>query len=216
MRYHNKLFSPHILLYFVNWIQFGNLDAFCNNISILKNLQSRVPFYFSMFLQSGVYHELHKLKLFKDHQKRRSVTAEIRRRTEVPEILDMNSSIQTIFILFAGMSLLAKVVLAAELGYLAMCKRLNKVKTFNSSRVKSKLETTIHCKFWWTKTKMKLRLKSVRRAWIVVQMNKRWLELVNVVYVALMYLDPFTRFYCPEWVIGLAYTDLWLYLFWIL
>jgi len=158
--------------------------------------KSRVPFYFSMFLQSGVFNELHKLKLFKYHQKRRSITKEIRERTQKPEILDMNSSIQTIFIVFAGMSLLAKVVLAAELGYLALCKRLNKVKTFNSSKIKSKLAGTIHCKVWWTKTKMKLRLKSVRRACTVVRSNKRWLEFVNIVYGGrLTYLDSFTRFF---------------------
>jgi len=102
------------------------------------NLQkSRIPFYFNMFLQSGIYHEMHNLKLLKDHLKRRHITAEITNRTQKPEVLDMTSSIQTIFILFAAMSLLAKLVFAAEVGYPVMCKWLNKVKRFVLNEAKT-------------------------------------------------------------------------------
>jgi len=101
------------------------------------NLQkSRIPFYFGMFLQSGIYHEMHKLHLLKDHHKRRYVTAEIIKRTQKPEVLDMTYSIQTILILFVGMSFLAKLVLIAEISYLVMCERLNKVKCFVLHEVK--------------------------------------------------------------------------------
>jgi len=105
------------------------------------NLQkSRIPFYFSMFLQSGIYYKRHKLKLLKDHHKRRNVTAEIINRTQRPEVLDLTSSIQTIFILFAVMSLLAKLAFAAELGYLAICKWLDKVKNvvFNEAKIQKR------------------------------------------------------------------------------
>jgi len=48
-----------------------------------RHLQnSRLPFYFSLILQSGVYHEIHKLKQLRDHLKRRYVTTEIINRTE--------------------------------------------------------------------------------------------------------------------------------------
>jgi len=79
------------------------------------NLQkSKLPFYFRMFLQSGIYHELHKLKLFGDHHKRRSMTSEIIERTRT-EVLGMTSSVQTVFILFAAMALLAKLAFVVEL-----------------------------------------------------------------------------------------------------
>jgi len=82
------------------------------------NLQkSKLPFYFSMFLQSGIFHELHKLKLLGDHLKRRSMTSEIIKRTHKPEVLDMTSSVQTVFILYAAMILLAKLAFIAEFGY---------------------------------------------------------------------------------------------------
>jgi len=114
-------------------------DQFTSKKSVwgFYNLQkSRIPFYFSMFLQSGIYHELHKLKLLKDHQKRRYVTEEIINRTQKPQVLDMTSSIQTIFILFAAMSLLAKLAFAAELGYPVMCKLPSKVKHFMLNEAK--------------------------------------------------------------------------------
>jgi len=77
--------------------------------------KSKLPFYFSMFLQSGIYHELHKLKLFRDHQTRRS--SEIIDRTHKPDILDMTSSVQTIFILFLAMTVLAKFSFFLECSY---------------------------------------------------------------------------------------------------
>jgi len=93
------------------------------------NLQkSRLPFYFSLFLQSGVYHQLHKIQLFKDHQKRRYVTTEIIKRTEKPLVLDLKSSVQTIFILFLAMSLSAKLVFAAEHCYCAFPKCLSNMR----------------------------------------------------------------------------------------
>jgi len=93
------------------------------------NLQkSRLPFYFSLFLQSGVYHQLHKIQLFKDHQKRKYVTTEIIKRTEKPLVLDMKSSVQTIFILFLAMSCFAKLVYAAEHFYSAFPKCLSNMK----------------------------------------------------------------------------------------
>jgi len=79
--------------------------------------KSKLPFYFDMVLQSGIYHQLHKLKLFRDHQKRRSVTSEIIDRTHKPEVLDMTSSVQTIFILFLTTSSLAKLAFFAECSY---------------------------------------------------------------------------------------------------
>jgi len=82
------------------------------------NLQkSKLPFYFSMFLQSGIFHELHRMKLLRDHYNRQSMTSEINKRTYKPEILDLTSSVQTVFILFAAMALLAKVVFVAEFCY---------------------------------------------------------------------------------------------------
>jgi len=65
-----------------------------NTIWSFLNLQkSRLPFYFSMILQTGVYHQLYKIQLLKDHLKRRYVTAEIIHRTQKPEVLDMTSLI---------------------------------------------------------------------------------------------------------------------------
>jgi len=82
------------------------------------NLQkSKLPFYFSMFLQSGIFHELHKLKLLGDQLKRRSMTSEIIKRSHKPEVLDLTSSVQTVFILYAAMVLLAKISFVAESCY---------------------------------------------------------------------------------------------------
>jgi len=84
------------------------------------NLQkSKLPFYFSILIHSGIFHELHKLKLFKDHHKRRSMTSEIIERTSNREVLDLNSSVQTVFILFATMTLLAKLAFVVEFCYSA-------------------------------------------------------------------------------------------------
>jgi len=89
------------------------------------NLQkSKIPFYFSMFLQSGIFHELHKLKLLQDQLKRRSMTSEIIRRTHKPKVLNLKSSMQTVFILFAAMTLLAKIAFVSEFVYSA-CNRNN-------------------------------------------------------------------------------------------
>jgi len=97
------------------------------------NLQkSKLPFYFSMFLQSGIFHELHKLKLSNNYLNRRSMTSEIIKRTHKREVLDLTSSVQTIFVLFAAMALLAKLVIAAEFGYTACNK-------YNIMRLKRKL-----------------------------------------------------------------------------
>jgi len=100
-------------------------DSFASKLfvwSFLNLQKSRIPFYFSMALQSGVYHQLHNLKLLKDHQQRKYVTTEIIRRTQKPEILDMNSSVQTIFILFSAMSLLALLAFVVELCY-SLCNK---------------------------------------------------------------------------------------------
>jgi len=89
------------------------------------NLQkSKIPFYFSMFLQSGIFHELHKLNLLGDHLKRRKMTSEIIKRTHKREVLDMNSSVQTVFILFSAMTLLAMLAFVAEFGY-SGCNKYN-------------------------------------------------------------------------------------------
>jgi len=89
------------------------------------NLQkSKLPFYFGIFLQSGIFHELHKLKLFRGYQKRRSMTSEIIKRTHNQEVLDMSSSVQTVFIIFAAMTLLAKLAFVAEFSYFE-CKKCN-------------------------------------------------------------------------------------------
>jgi len=102
------------------------------------NLQkSKIPFYFSMFLQSGIFHELHKLKLLRDHLKRRPMTSEIIKRTHNPEVLNMNSSIQTVFILFSAMILLAKLALVAEFVYSAC-------NNYNILRLRTKL-TKLAC-----------------------------------------------------------------------
>jgi len=82
------------------------------------NLQkSKLPFYFSMFLQSGIFHEMHKLELFSYHQKRRSITSEIIKRTHKREVLDMTTSVQTVFILFVVMILVANLAFIAEFGF---------------------------------------------------------------------------------------------------
>jgi len=79
--------------------------------------KSRVPYVFNLFLQSGIYHQRHKIHLHKDHLKRRSVTAEIHKRTKEEIVLDMTSSIQTVFILFCGIILVAKCVVSLEYLY---------------------------------------------------------------------------------------------------
>jgi len=81
--------------------------------------KSKIPFYFSMFLQSGIFHELHKLKVSRYHLKRRSMTSEIIKRTQKVEVFDMTSSVQTVFILFAAMSLIAKLAFVVEFCYSA-------------------------------------------------------------------------------------------------
>jgi len=104
------------------------------------NLQkSRLPFYFSLVLQSGVWHDLHKLKLLREHQRRRNVTLEIIKRTEKPEVLDLHSSVQTIFILIAAIALVAKTVFVAEVCFSAWKKRLNKIIHFKTGRIVFKL-----------------------------------------------------------------------------
>jgi len=70
--------------------------------------KSRVLYVFSLFLQSGIYHQRHKRHLYRDHLKRRSVTAEIHKRTKKEIVLDMTSSNQTVFILFCGIISFAK------------------------------------------------------------------------------------------------------------
>jgi len=100
------------------------LPTVVNNWGFYYMQKSKVPFYFSMFLQSGIFHELHKIKLWRDHLKRRSMTSEIIERTHKPDVLDMSSSVQTVFILFAAMTLLAKLSFVAELGYSA-CNKYN-------------------------------------------------------------------------------------------
>jgi len=47
-------------------------------------------------------------------------------KTEVPQFLDMSSSVQTIFILFAIAILLAKLAFVAELGFLGFASGLKK------------------------------------------------------------------------------------------
>jgi len=79
--------------------------------------KSRVPQVFSLFLQSGIYHQRHKIHLHRDHLKRRSVTSEIHKRSKNEFVLDMTASIQTLFILFCGMILVATCALSLEYLY---------------------------------------------------------------------------------------------------
>jgi len=79
--------------------------------------KSRVPVLFSLYLQCGIYHELHKLNLLEDQLKRKSITTEIFQRNNERIILDMTSSVQTIFIVFCGMVILATLTLAFECRY---------------------------------------------------------------------------------------------------
>jgi len=106
-------------------------DGYKSRLSVwsFNNLQkSRIHLLFWMFLQSGIFHHLHRMQLLIDHQKRRAVTSEIIKRTEIPQALDMSSSVQTIFILFASMILIAKLAFAAELGLVAFSKWNGKIK----------------------------------------------------------------------------------------
>jgi len=106
--------------------------TFKKTIWSFYNLQkSKLPFYFSRILQSGVYHQLHRIQVLKDHLRRRYVTTERINRTQKPQILDMTSAVQTVFILFALMSLLAKFAFAAELGYASCPKLLQKIRHMN-------------------------------------------------------------------------------------
>jgi len=68
-----------------------------------------------MILQSGIFHEMHKFKLLRDQLERRPLTSEIMKRTHKPEVFDMSTSVQTVFILFAAMTLLAKLFLLQNL-----------------------------------------------------------------------------------------------------
>jgi len=95
---HNKVIV-NCLLYAVSLQRSFKVTSGHNIWGFLNLQKSRLPIYFSMVLQSGVYHQLHKLKLLKDHQQRRYVTTDIIKRTQKPVVLDMNSSVQTIFIL---------------------------------------------------------------------------------------------------------------------
>jgi len=89
------------------------------------NLQkSKIPFYFAMFLQSGIFHKLYKLNLLKDILNRRYMTFEIIDRTQKAEVLDLTSSMQTVFILFLAMALLVTLAFASEFCYSA-CNRYN-------------------------------------------------------------------------------------------
>jgi len=65
---------------------------------------------------------MHKFKLLRDQLERRPLTSEIIKRTHKPEVLDMSSSVQTEFILFAAMTLLAKLAFIAEF----VCSACNK------------------------------------------------------------------------------------------
>jgi len=118
------------------------------------NLQkSKLPFYFSMFLQSGIFHELHKLQLLTYHHKRRSMTSEIIKRTQKPEVLDMNSSVQTVFILYAVMVLLAKLAFVAESCYFAY-------KEYSIAHLNMKLaKLAIDCKFAYPTLFKKVKFK---------------------------------------------------------
>jgi len=68
---------------------------------------SRSPFLFKMFFQSGIYHQRYRMQLFKDHLNRKHMTSEILLRNSKRQILDLTSSIQTAFILYCAMTMVA-------------------------------------------------------------------------------------------------------------
>jgi len=95
-------------------------DGYRSKVSVWgfhNHHKSRVPFIFSLFLQSEIYHQRHKINLHRDHLKRRTVTNEILERNQLQNILDITSSIQTVFILFCGMILVAVFALSVEYSY---------------------------------------------------------------------------------------------------
>jgi len=79
--------------------------------------KSKIPGIFQSFLQSGIYYELHKIQIFKENLRRKAVTVDILERHTKPNLLDMSSSIQTVFILFCVNICLANTVLLAEIWY---------------------------------------------------------------------------------------------------
>jgi len=82
--------------------------------------KSPVPFLFSEFVQSGIYHQRQMLSLVREQLKRKSLTTEILKRTHKKEFLDMNFSIQTVFIVYGAMICLAYLGFAAEKCYLIL------------------------------------------------------------------------------------------------
>jgi len=100
-----------------------SLASFEKKWSFYNLRKSKLQFYFSLFIQSGIFHELHKLRLLGDHHKRRSMTSEKIKRSYKVQVLDLSSSVQTVFILFGATTLLALLAFIIELGYSACNKK---------------------------------------------------------------------------------------------
>jgi len=121
------------------------------------NLQkSKVPFYFSMFLQSGIFHAMHKFKLLRNQLKRRPITSEIIKRTNKPAVLDMSSSVQTVFILFAAMTLLSKLAFLLELVHSA-CNKNNMI-LFKRKVAEIAFGSTVCCHVLYKQRHFKVKL----------------------------------------------------------
>jgi len=82
---------------------------------VFENMQRlRIPALFGYMLESGIYHQLHKLSIVKQQLKRIRVTDEILNRINKPITLDMTSSVQTVFIIYSAMALLAIISFLSE------------------------------------------------------------------------------------------------------
>jgi len=87
--------------------------------------RSLLPFLFSLIIQSGVYHQRFKVQLLQHYLQRKEITAEIKERTYKKEVLDMTSAVQTVFILYSGMIVLAVVEFVIETCLFRIYKRFS-------------------------------------------------------------------------------------------
>jgi len=69
--------------------------------------RSRILPLFTLVLQSGVYSHLHKMQTLREQLNRREMTREIIKNQIQPFVLNLNSSVQTVSIVFCSMVLLA-------------------------------------------------------------------------------------------------------------
>jgi len=85
---------------------------------------SRIPALFAKYIESGIYVQMHFNQVFKENLKRKQYSRQIKAMYEKRTLLDMNSSVQTVFILLSALLSLSLVFFAAEY-YLYFRVRLN-------------------------------------------------------------------------------------------